>query len=362
MKILHLADFHLGHRCYGIERRQNALKNNFLSNHVGGLNHTIDRIKPDLILIAGDIFDNSNPLHEDTFLMQQWILMTKEKCDIIGITGNHDKQTDSSVQVSQLLGIHDPTVFDLLNIQCFDHMYRSQLKEMAEAIEPCDILMLHQSACGFLPSIMKPEIDEDVLKVLAEKCTYLALGDLHIHRKMQVGECSITYPGALDFLRVGEPHTKFGGWLLEELDNGFVCNSLEIVPYQKTHVIEINDPQHYVHLHQLINEESAFYVIRAIEHPTLFAETKKLLQLRQQTDENFCFILKEYQRKEIVTVEESAKSESDDDFIEILSKDKTIEDTDRKLASDLWSAPAPKAMQSLLSHDLSEELEKVKIL
>ena len=365
MKLLHLSDFHLGHRCYGIVRRQQALRKNFTGGHEGGLNRVIEDIGPDAILVSGDLFDNSSPTYDDMDILRNWIHQTEEiQCPVIGITGNHEKLPDSFMQASEYFGIHKTGSFGDLKILCENHMYRSVLREYAKRVEECDILMLHQSMCGFLSSIMSPEIDQETAHLLSEKCSYLALGDLHIHNRMRVNNCIAAYPGPIDFLRVGESHNKFGGWLIEDKNGGLSSKSVEIKPYQKTHIVDIKTEEDYVKFHQLIKDcENDFLVVKAIEHPTLYAQTQLLLNNKRHECEEFCFRLDEVELEDDgeTSTELENNSNFDEDFMNIVRKDKTIEEEDKKLASDLWNIKSTKGMQALLAQDLKEEKEREEI-
>jgi DNA repair exonuclease SbcCD nuclease subunit len=362
MKILHLSDFHLGHRCYGITRRQEALRKNFSSNHSNGLVDIVLQKQPDVILLAGDLFDNSSPTYDDLDTLRKWIDRVKKEthCEVIGITGNHDKLPDSWMQVSEFLGIHNPGEYGGLNIQCSNHMYRTVLREYADSLEGCDILMLHQSMCGFLASVMRPEIDEETARVLASKCSYLALGDLHIHNRMQVDGCIVAYPGPIDFLRIGEcSSNQFGGWLIEDDGNTLKTKSVSITPYQETYVYDIKDLEQYDSTINKIEEvENAFFVIRAIQHDMLEVLKERLVEKRDKCS-SFCFCLSELESKEKRKDPLEEASDFDEDFMNIIRNDNSIEESDKKLATDLWGTHSPKGMQALLSHDLKDIKEEM---
>lgn len=85
MKILHTADWHLGKRLH---------KQDLIEEHQLFFEWLIDTIKEreiDVLLIAGDVFDLSNPPTEARALYY-WFLrqMVEQKCKIIITGGNHD--------------------------------------------------------------------------------------------------------------------------------------------------------------------------------------------------------------------------------------------------------------------------------
>ena len=87
MKFIHTADWHLGKLFYGeylTEEQEWILKNQFLP--------LIDEEKPDVILLAGDVYDRSVPPAEAVELFDEMIseITGKRKIPFIVISGNHD--------------------------------------------------------------------------------------------------------------------------------------------------------------------------------------------------------------------------------------------------------------------------------
>lgn len=73
MKFIHTADWHLGKLFYGeylTEEQEWILKNQFLP--------LIDEEKPDVILLAGDVYDRSVPPAEAVELLMKWFLKSQE--------------------------------------------------------------------------------------------------------------------------------------------------------------------------------------------------------------------------------------------------------------------------------------------
>lgn len=105
LKILHTADWHLGHRLHGIAREY---------EHEAFLNWLlvqIEQTEADALIIAGDIFDSANPPASAQSVFYDFLLKAR-KCsqtlDIIIIGGNHDSASrlDAPSQILQSLGIH----------------------------------------------------------------------------------------------------------------------------------------------------------------------------------------------------------------------------------------------------------------
>ena len=86
MKILHTADWHLGHRLH--EHSQNEEQMLFLE----WLENYIIDYKIDVLLISGDIFDTGTPSSQSLRMYYDFLIrLTKTTCQHIVITGgNHD--------------------------------------------------------------------------------------------------------------------------------------------------------------------------------------------------------------------------------------------------------------------------------
>lgn len=86
MKILHTADWHLGKKLNGFSRYQEQVE------VLAEICSIADREKPDLILIAGDLFDIANPSSESTELFYKTLrrLSAQGNRAVVAIAGNHD--------------------------------------------------------------------------------------------------------------------------------------------------------------------------------------------------------------------------------------------------------------------------------
>lgn len=86
MKILHTSDWHLGRSLYGRKRDDEFIA--FLD----WLAQTIEDEKIDLLLVAGDVFDNSTPSNRAQELYYRFLCRVSTSCcrNIVVIAGNHD--------------------------------------------------------------------------------------------------------------------------------------------------------------------------------------------------------------------------------------------------------------------------------
>jgi exonuclease SbcD len=105
LKILHTADWHLGHRLHGISREY--------EHHCffDWLLQQIEKISADALLITGDIFDSANPPANAQRLFYDFLVQAKaiaNNLDIVIIGGNHDSASrlDAPLPLLQTLGVH----------------------------------------------------------------------------------------------------------------------------------------------------------------------------------------------------------------------------------------------------------------
>lgn len=83
MKIAILSDLHLGYRQYGSMEREEDFYNQYIECMT-----QIKDSNPDMVIIAGDIFDKPNPSPKAMDVYRQGILLL-DGCPVCTITGNH---------------------------------------------------------------------------------------------------------------------------------------------------------------------------------------------------------------------------------------------------------------------------------
>jgi len=87
IRLIHTADWHLGHRLHGVDRAPEHLA------FMDWLVQTLRERAADALLICGDIFDSSNPSAEAQQLWYRFLARCRAACpslDVIAIGGNHD--------------------------------------------------------------------------------------------------------------------------------------------------------------------------------------------------------------------------------------------------------------------------------
>ena len=98
MKILHTSDWHLGHVLYNYDRRDEQL------SMLDQMAELVQKEQPDVLLLAGDVYDTTQPSASIQTLFSEAILKIHEACQtmrIICIAGNHDSG-------SKLMIFHSP--------------------------------------------------------------------------------------------------------------------------------------------------------------------------------------------------------------------------------------------------------------
>ncbi|WP_273444533.1 exonuclease SbcCD subunit D C-terminal domain-containing protein [Neolewinella agarilytica] len=104
MRILHTADWHLGHRLYERDRTEEHRA------ALAWLLQTIEEERVDLLVIAGDIFDVTNPANQARELYYDFLgKLIKTRCEAaVIIGGNHDSATmlDAPRGLLQSLQLH----------------------------------------------------------------------------------------------------------------------------------------------------------------------------------------------------------------------------------------------------------------
>jgi DNA repair protein SbcD/Mre11 len=104
MKIFHTADWHLGKLVQGVymTEDQRYILQQFLA--------AVDEEQPDVVIIAGDLYDRSLPPVDAVHLLDEVLeeLIIKRKTPVIAIAGNHDSPTrlDFGSKLMKNSGLH----------------------------------------------------------------------------------------------------------------------------------------------------------------------------------------------------------------------------------------------------------------
>ncbi len=217
MRLVHLADLHLGFRQYqrltptGINQRE--------ADVAGTFNRAVDQIialEPDVIVVGGDVFHSvrpSNPAILHAFRNFSRIRDQLPETPIVMVAGNHDaprtSETGCILRLFRELGVY---VADA-KAELFTFPTRS-LAVLAvpdlpgidrPPLQPPDgfehtVLLLHGTIAGMLPAHAGP-LDRAAIEIRteelhAERWSYIALGHYHVYREVAP---HAYYSGSLDY-------------------------------------------------------------------------------------------------------------------------------------------------------------------
>lgn len=257
MKIFHTADWHLGKLVQGISMTEDQ-------RHI--LHQFIEEIKkeqPDVVIIAGDLYDRSVPPTDAIQLLNQTLkqILIDEKTPIVAIAGNHDSATrvNFGSELMKASGLHmvghlEKTIEPVVLQDAYGevHFYLVPFAEpsMVRAIYEDDSITTHEAAMAKVIEQIKMNLDptkrniivahafitkdglpepntsdserkltiggtECINSALFEPFSYTALG--HLHQAHFVANQSIQYAGSpLKYSESEVTHKK--GFLIVELD------------------------------------------------------------------------------------------------------------------------------------------------
>jgi DNA repair protein SbcD/Mre11 len=217
MRLVHLSDLHLGFRQYqrltpgGINQREADVARSFMS--------VVDRVialRPDIVLIAGDIFHNvrpTNPAILHAFRQLARLRLSIPDTPVVMVAGNHD--TPRSSETGCILSLFR----DSIGIHVVDReAQRLSFPELDLAVlavpdvsgpKPSlvpesgykyNVLLLHGEVQGMLPAhVATPdrsavEISKEQLG--ASRWSYVALGHYHVYRQITP---NAYYSGSIDY-------------------------------------------------------------------------------------------------------------------------------------------------------------------
>jgi DNA repair protein SbcD/Mre11 len=232
MRILHLADTHLGYSAYrktttdGVNQREMDVYDAFTKV----IDYVVDT-KPDLVLHAGDLFDSVRPTNRAiTVAIQQILRLSKEHIPCVVISGNHEtpklRETGNIFRIFEHLDsvypIHN-NCYETVNIenknesvtihaipQCQSPQdFEANLKKITRNKKTdFNILMAHGAVAGIKEFKMN-EFNELFIPVknLKEEFDYIALGHYHTFTKLQQ---NAFYAGSTEHLSFTEANDQKG--------------------------------------------------------------------------------------------------------------------------------------------------------
>jgi len=240
MKLVHLADLHLGYRAYNkiTAKGLNIRERDVIKAFKESLNR-IAAINPDVILIAGDIFHRPRPGNTSIYLALKFLQDFRIKCSapIVMISGNHE--ASKSLENENILKVLETTIPNLklidrqieqfaienlgVNILGVPYNALSDFDKMLfvpDNVYKYNVLMIHGSYEGIKcleheshgqASLINPE------NINQSRWNYVALG--HYHKYTKLAENTF-YSGAIE-------RTSSNVWQEATDPKGFIEYDLE---------------------------------------------------------------------------------------------------------------------------------------
>ena len=238
MKIVHCSDLHLGKRFSG---NKDYVKKRYMDffNAFATFIDKVEEIKPDVCLIAGDIFDkkeiNPDILSKAEYLFKR--LRDNVKKNIIAIEGNHDNSR--SVEESWLEYLQEQNIlkvfyynkdFEEKNYLKIDDinfypvgypgfMIDEALTKLSEKLNPQEknIVIVHTGISGgtnTLPGL----VSTSILDLFKDKAIYIAGGHIHSFTTYPKEKPYFFVSGSLEFSNVQNEKSDKKGFILFDTD------------------------------------------------------------------------------------------------------------------------------------------------
>ncbi|MDQ3699121.1 MAG: DNA repair exonuclease [Gemmatimonadota bacterium] len=215
MRLVHLADLHLGFRQY--HRLTPAGTNQREADVDGTFARAIDRviaIEPDAVLIAGDVFHSVRPRNQTiihAFSQLAKLRQTLPEAFVVMIAGNHDQPR--AMETGCILALFRELGIDVVQQEAERMAPRRGLSILAvpDSQTPLpellpdprsrhNVLLLHGEVEGVLPPhvprVERASIEIPKRDLHAEQWSYIALGHYHVHRAIAP---NTFYSGSLDY-------------------------------------------------------------------------------------------------------------------------------------------------------------------
>ena len=238
MKIVHCSDLHLGKRVSG---NKDYVKKRYMDffNAFATFIDKVEEIKPDVCLIAGDIFDkkeiNPDILSKTEYLFKR--LRDNVKKDIIAIEGNHDNSR--ILEESWLEYLQEQNIlkvfyynkdFEEKNYLKIDDinfypvgypgfMIDEALTKLSEKLNPQEknIVVVHTGISGStntLPGL----VSTSILDLFKDKAIYIAGGHIHSFTTYPKEKPHFFVSGSLEFSNVQNEKSDKKGFILFDTD------------------------------------------------------------------------------------------------------------------------------------------------
>ena len=238
MKIVHCSDLHLGKRFSG---NKDYVKKRYMDffNAFATFVDKVEEIKPDVCLIAGDIFDkkeiNPDILSKTEYLFKK--LKDNVKKNIIAIEGNHDNSR--ILEESWLEYLQEQNIlkvfyynkdFEEKNYLKIDDinfypvgypgfMIDEALTKLSEKLNPQEknIVIVHTGISGSINTI-PGLVSTSILDLFKDKAIYIAGGHIHSFTTYPKEKPYFFVSGSLEFSNIQNEKSDKKGFILFDTD------------------------------------------------------------------------------------------------------------------------------------------------
>lgn len=192
MKFLHTSDWHLGKTLYGFKRYSE------FQRFLDWLLKILDKEEIDVLLVAGDIFDTTNPSHQAQGLYYQFLSQISQTCcqHVIIIAGNHDSPSllNAPKELLKFLSIHVVSYSELDRRQHLIPIVDQRTKETKAIVCAVPYLRDQEIRVGELGESLS---DKEINRVKAITQYYQDLADLAKEEASKIGHVPIIAMGHL---------------------------------------------------------------------------------------------------------------------------------------------------------------------
>ena len=238
MKIVHCSDLHLGKRFSG---NKDYVKKRYMDffNAFATFIDKVEEIKPDVCLIAGDIFDkreiNPDILSKTEYLFKR--LKNNVKKEIIAIEGNHDNSR--ILEESWLEYLQEQNIlkvfyynkdFEEKNYLKIDDinfypvgypgfMIDEALTKLSEKLNPQEknIVIVHTGISGSI-NTLPGLVSTSILDLFKDKTIYIAGGHIHSFTTYPKEKPYFFVSGSLEFSNIQNEKSDKKGFILFDTD------------------------------------------------------------------------------------------------------------------------------------------------
>jgi len=232
LKIIHVADTHLGYSAYrkvcdedgpfkGLNQRE---VDTYLS-----FKKFVDRaleLSPDVVLHSGDLFDSVRPSNRAlAFALEQLVRLSEADIPVVLIAGNHStpriRETGSVFRLFEHLpnitpvykGAYEQISIDDLTVHAIPHIDGEAFKGALSSLARCgkttyEVAMLHSGVVGFKEFRMN-EFNEQIVDscYLHDGLDYIAMGHYHGHYNITD---NVSYSGSTERFSFAEANQAKG--------------------------------------------------------------------------------------------------------------------------------------------------------